>query len=132
MEQMLQEAGGQMSFREQVTVRFQRRCKIVPAFKKKIHGVILSLLARHVAAVKIHRQSIDRSADCADNKNMFQIDIRDDWRKTGRMAVNVARTEELRSKIRRVTPEVAVSATMKNWRLLFVIVRNARSRIPPR
>jgi hypothetical protein len=71
-------------------------------------------------------------ADCADSKNKCQMISVTIGAGQGRAAVNVARTEELRSKIRTVTLEVAVWTTMKNWKVLFVIVTDVRSRIPPR
>lgn len=93
--------------------------------------VMLSLLAMHVCPVTNRRQLTDESTDGADSRNVCKMTSVMTGT-TGRTAVHAARTEELRVKSRRVTREVAISTTMRKWKLLIVIVTNASARFPLR
>lgn len=83
----------------------------------------------HVGAVTTDRQLTDKSADSADSRNVCKHTSVVTGA-TGRTAVHAARTEKLRVESRRVTRGVAITTTMRKWKLLFIIVTNVRARFP--
>lgn len=97
--------------------------------RETVRVVMVCVQVRRVGPVTVHRQLTDKSADGADSRNVCK-NTSVMTGTTGRTAVRAARTEELRVKSRRVTREVAISTTVRKWKLLFVIVTKARARFP--